>query len=346
MRNLVIESLPLYNHAMQTLDRRTFLHVAAAGALSVIAPQKAESGNFIAKRFLAMSPRKTPFVTPNKDFYIVQCCGIKTVDAMNWSLPITGLVEKPLRLTYADLLKRPSIEKMVTLQCIDNEVTGELMSNAVWKGVSLASLLNDAHVLSSAQDIVFHGADDYSDSITLDRALHYDVFLAYQMNGAQLPKEHGFPLRAVVPGLYGIKNVKWITKIEVVGHDYKGYWQRKGWTDDATIKVKSRIDSPGHYNTIVAGQTFRGVAFAGYNKIRSVEISMDGGKRWMPTTLKPAAAPYTWTFWEYTWKNPQPGNFEVMTRAEDVIGRKQTDFIARPFPDGTSGLHSIIVFVE
>ncbi len=293
-----------------------------------------------------MSPRKIPFITPNKDFYIVQCCGIKDVDVTGWSLPITGMVQKPLRLTYSDLLKRPAIEKMVTLQCIDNEVTGELISNAVWKGVSLASLFSEMQPSSLAQEVVFYGADDYSDSIPLDRALNYDVFLAYQMNGVPLPKEHGFPLRAVVPGLYGIKNVKWLTKIEVVGHDYKGYWQRKGWTDDGTMKVKSRIDVPGQYNTIKAGYTFRGIAFAGYNKIRSVEISMDGGKRWLPTVLKPAPAPYTWTFWEYTWKNPRPGNYEVMTRAEDIIGRKQTDFIARPFPDGTSGYHSIITFVE
>jgi hypothetical protein len=235
---------------------------------------------------------------------------------------------------------------MVTLQCIDNEVSGELISNAVWKGVSLASLLQEAKPAEVAQDVIFYGADDYSDSIPLDRALNYDVFLAYQMNGVPLPKEHGFPLRAVVPGLYGIKNVKWLTKIEVVGRDYQGYWQKKGWTDQATIKVKSRIDAPGHYNTIKGNYTFRGVAFSGYSGIRSVKITFNGGQTWAPTILKPTPSPYSWVFWEYEWKNPKPGNYQVAVSAEDKIGRSQTDFVARPFPDGTSGLHSIVTFVD
>ncbi len=339
---------------MMTLDRRAFLRAATVGASSILVPQSesGHAGNFIAKKFLALSPKKTPFITPNNAFYIVQCCGIKTVDATAWSLPIVGLVEKPLRLTYADFLRRPSVEKMVTLQCIDNEVTGDLMSNAVWKGVSLSSLLQDAKPSPLVQDVVFHGADDYSDSISLDRALNYDVFLAYQMNGVPLPKEHGFPLRAVVPGLYGIKNVKWLTKIELVGRDYLGYWQKKGWTDDATIKVKSRIDAPGPYNTITGRYTFRGVAFAGYSKIHSVKITFDDGKTWMPTRLLPTPAvgvptsPYAWTFWEYEWKNPKAGTYQVAVKAEDKLGRSQTDFIARPFPDGTSGLHSIVTFVD
>ena len=331
---------------MVTLSRRTFLRAATAGTFAMLSPQSGNAGNFIAKKFLAVPPKETPFITPNKDFYIVQCCGIKSVDVNHWSLPITGLVEKPLRLSYADFLKRPSVEKMVTLQCIDNEVAGELMSNAVWKGVSLASLLQEARPSSIVQDVVFHGADDYSDSIPLERALNYDVFLAYQMNGVPLPKEHGFPLRAVVPGLYGIKNVKWLTKIELVGRDYLGYWQKKGWTDDATIKVQSRIDTPGHYNTIRSHYTFRGIAFSGYSGIHRVKITFDGGQTWANTILKPTSSPYAWTFWEYAWKNPKPGNYQVAVTAEDKIGRRQTDFIARPFPDGTSGLHSIVTFVD
>jgi hypothetical protein len=231
-------------------------------------------------------------------------------------------------------------------------VAGELMSNAVWKGVSLASLLQEAKPSDLVQDVIFYGADDYADSIPLDRALNYDVFLAYQMNGVPLPKEHGFPLRAVVPGLYGIKNVKWLTKIELVGRDYLGYWQKKGWTDTGTIKVKSRIDAPGPYNTIKGNYTFRGVAFSGYSGIRSVKITFNDGKTWSPTRLLPTPAgtvtpsPYAWTFWEYEWKNPKPGNYQVAVTAEDKVGRSQTDFVARPFPDGTSGLHSIVTFVE
>ncbi len=331
---------------MSSLSRRSFLQYAGAGAAMLLTSEKSEAANFIAKKFLALPPRKLPFITPNKDFYIVQCCGVQKVEVANWSLPITGLVKQPLRLTYADILKMPSIEKMVTLQCIDNEVSGELISNAVWRGVPLSDILNKAGLSPSVADVVLHGADDYSDSITLDRAMNYDVFLAYHMNGVPLPPEHGFPLRAVVPGIYGIKNVKWLTKIELVGHDYQGYWQKKGWTDEGTIKVKSRIDAPGPYNTLKGSYRFSGYAFSGYNGISRVEITLDGGTRWIPVKLKPTPSHYSWVFWEYFWKDPKPGKYQVAVRATDNIGRSQTDFIARPFPDGTSGLHSIVTFVE
>jgi len=316
------------------------------GAVSILSSKNADAANFISKKFLSIPPKKTPFITPNKDFYIVQCCGFPTINKADWSLTITGMAQKPLRLTYSDILQMPSIEKMVTLQCIDNEVSGELMSNAVWKGVSLADLLPKTNPSSLVTDVVFHGADDYSDSITIDRAMNYDVFLAYQMNGVALPKEHGFPLRAVVPGIYGIKNVKWLTKIELVGNDYKGYWQKKGWTDEGTIKVKSRIDAPGPYNTIKGDYALQGIAFSGHGGIGRVEVTLDGGKRWSPALLQPTPSPYSWVFWKYHWKGPTPGAYQVSVRAVDKVGNRQTDFIARPFPDGTSGLHSIVTFVE
>ncbi len=343
---IAIEKRGPYNHFMMILGRRQFLKLATAGMVSILAPQKSDAANFIAKKFLALPPRKNPFITPNDQFYIVQCCGIPKMDMASWFLEISGLAQKPLRLTYSDILKMPSVEKMVTLQCIDNEVAGDLISNAVWKGVSLASLLKKANPSAMVEDVVFHGGDDYSDSITLDRAINYDVFLAYQMNGVPLPKEHGFPLRAVVPGIYGIKNVKWLTRIELVGRDHKGYWQKKGWTDEGTIKVKSRIDTPGPYNTIKGNYTIKGFAFSGYNGVREVDITLDGGQHWLQTRLTGTPSPYSWVFWEYHWKNPKPGTYQVAVRATDKIGRKQTDFIARPFPDGTSGLHSIVTFVE
>ena len=328
------------------MDRRKFLKVAGMGAVSLLVSKKTSAADFISKKFLSIPPKKIPFITPNQDFYIVQCCGFPRIDMENWSLTITGMVEKPLHLTYSDILKMPSLEKMVTLQCIDNEITGELISNAVWKGVSLADLLPKTKPSSLVTDVVFHGADDYSDSITFDRAIHYDVFLAYQMNGVPLPKEHGFPLRAVVPGIYGIKNVKWITKIELVGNDYKGYWQQKGWTDGGIIKTKSRIDFPGPYNTIQGSYTLQGIAFSGQGGISGVEITWDGGKRWTPALLDPTPSPYSWVFWKYHWKSPAPGTYQIAARAKDKMGNNQTDFIARPFPDGTSGLHSIVTFVE
>ncbi len=331
---------------MTPFGRRKFLRYAAAGMAGALLSKQAEAANFFMKRFLALPPKETPFITPTENFYIVQYSGPKKIDPADWSLQIAGKVQNPLRLTYDEILKRPSMEKMVTLQCIDNEVAGELISNAVWKGVSLKSLLEEARPLPSVEDVALHGADDYSDSITIDRALHYDVFLAYEMNGKPLTKEHGFPLRAVVPGLFGIKNVKWLTKINLVDENYIGYWQQKGWTDEGSIKVTSRIDAPGPYNTIKGSHTIRGLAFSGYNGIRQVELSFDGAKSWVPAVLEPTPSPYSWVFWKYDWKSPKPGSYQIYARAHDKLGRSQTDFAARAFPDGTSGLHSVIAFVE
>ena len=331
---------------MKSLDRRRFLRIAGLGALSSLLKEKAEAATFLIKKFLALPSKERKLFTPNDQFYIVNYSRPPEVAVSNWFLEIGGQVEKPLRLTYEEILQRPFVEKAVTLECIDNEVGGDLISNALWKGVSLKSLIEEARPRSTVEDVVLYGADLYSDSISLDRAMNYDVFLAYQMNGVPLPKEHGFPIRAVVPGLYGIKNVKWIVKIELVDHDYKGYWQQKGWTDEATIKVTSRIDDPGPYNTVKGGYTFRGIAFSGSTGVREVLLSLDGGKEWRPAALEPPPSPYSWVFWKYEWKEPKPGSYQVVVKATDKIGRSQTAFVARAFPDGTSGLYSVVTFVE
>ncbi|MFQ5597079.1 MAG: molybdopterin-dependent oxidoreductase [Nitrospiria bacterium] len=330
----------------EKFNRRKFLQYTGAGLTASLLPKEAEAASFFLKRFLSLPPKKVPFITPTEDFYIVQYSGPQKVDVKTWSLKITGKVRKPLTLRYEDFLERPPVEKMVTLECIDNLVAGELISNAVWKGVSLKSLIEEAEPLSSVVDVAMFGADDYSDSIPLNRAMEYDVFLAYEMNGAPLNKDHGFPLRAVVPGIFGIKNVKWLTNIELVDYDYKGYWQKKSWTDTGTIKVTSRIDDPGAYNTLTNGYTIRGLAFSGYNGIGMVELSFDGTDTWHRAKLDPTPSPYSWVFWNYTLKNQQAGQYRIFVRATDKIGRTQTAFVARAFPDGTSGLHSVIAFVD
>ncbi len=327
------------------VDRRSFLKHAAAGLGLLVMASPARAAQMIQKRLLALPARDTPFITPNEQFYNVQYSGPQTVDVATWTLTVAGGA-RPLRLRYEEILKRPAIERMVTLQCIDNEVAGELISNAVWKGISLRALLTEVGVRPDAVDVVFHGADLYSDGITLDRAMNYDVFLAYAMNGKTLPVKNGYPLRAVVPGIYGIKSVKWLTKIEVVAHDNLGYWQKKGWTDDGDIKVSSRIDAPGPYNTKRGETTFRGIAFGGYNGVRAVDLSFDGGKQWRAAKLDPTPSRYSWVIWRYKWKPPAAGAYPVAVRATNGLGETQTDFIARAFPDGTSGLHTIVTFAE
>lgn len=332
--------------------RRDVMKMVSAGLAFGLMRQKAEAASIFGRMF-AVPPRETLYFTPNEKFYVVNYSDSpfslsRDIKADQWQLSITGAVKKPVVLRYGDILKRPAIDRAVTLECIDNLPGGDSMGNALWRGISLKALLEEVGAdVDTARDVVFRAADAYDDSITFERAMRGDVLLAYMMNGVRLPKAHGFPLRAVVPGIYGIKNVKWITEIEVYDGDYKGYWQRKGWTDDGAIKVTSRIDSPGHYQ-ILRGKEhlFKGIAYGGPFPIKKVEITFDAGKTWNEAPFELPASPYTWVIWYYNWLPPKAGTYQVAVRAIDVNGLVQTSEIVRPQPAGSSGHHTIVTIVD
>ncbi len=291
-----------------------------------------------------------PEVTPNEDFYVVsKNIFDPTVSVKNWALRVEGLVEKPLKFKYEELKKLPSVEQYTTLICISNPVGGEFISNALWKGVALKTILEIAKPKNGAVDLVFYAFEDYSDSIPLDKALKEGTTLAYEINGKPLPDKHGFPLRLLVPGIYGEKNVKWITNIELVNYDYKGFWQRRGWTDTAVIKTMSRIDVPKNGSTIRKEDKYiGGIAFAGERGINKVEVSLDEGRSWKQAHLKKAfPQSYTWTFWALEWdpakEFPKGGDINIIARAADGEGNLQTYQIEPPAPDGSSGYHVIKV---
>jgi hypothetical protein len=195
-------------------------------------------------------------------------------------------------------------------------------------------------------DVVFRAADEYSDSIPLIRAMAGDVLIALRMNGVALPQGHGFPARAIVPGHYGMKSVQWLTEIEVVDHDFKGYYARKGWTEEAVIKTTSRIDVPGH-GSILKGlrQEIAGLAFAGIRGISRVEISIDGSP-WATAELEAPQSRASWVFWRYEWIVPRAGSFTLSVRATDGTGTLQSSTEQDVAPDGASGLHEITVTVN
>ncbi|TAL09017.1 MAG: oxidoreductase [Nitrospirae bacterium] len=332
--------------------RRDVLKAASAGLLLGLTGQQTEAASMFGRMF-AVPPRETMYFTPNDKFYVVNYSDSpfslsRDIKADQWQLSITGTVKKPKVLRYDDILKRPALDRAVTLECIDNLPGGDSMGNAMWRGISLKDLLVEMGAdTESARDVVFRAADGYDDSIPFERAMRGDVLLAYMMNGVRLPKMHGFPLRAVVPGIYGIKNVKWITEIEVYDGDYKGYWQRKGWTDDGTIKLTSRIDSPGHYQNLRGKEhLFKGIAYGGPETIKKVEISFDGGKTWDSAPHELPLSPYTWVVWYYNWAPPKAGTYQVSVRAIDAKGRLQAPEIVRPSPAGASGLHTIVTIVD
>ncbi len=335
-----------------SLRRRTLLQLAGLGSLAGLTGGCDAVGSVFGRMF-AMPPRETRYFTPNEKFYVVNYMDSpfnvsRNLDQEQWRLSVKGVVNKPMTLTWRDILNRDSYDQVSTLMCIDTLPGGDSLGNATWRGISLKKLLKEAEADDElARDVVLRGADGYDDSIPFKRAMEDDVMLAYLMNGEKLPKDHGFPLRLIVPGLYGIKNVKWIIEIEVYPGDYKGYWQRKGWTDDGTIKIFSRIDSPGHYQELRGPeQTFRGIAFGGPNSISKVEISVDAGKTWNDAQIEPPMSPYSWVIWRYNWRPPKRGKYQVAVRAIDTKGQLQIAELVRPQPAGASGLHTIIADVS
>ncbi|WHZ22391.1 MAG: hypothetical protein OJF47_001503 [Nitrospira sp.] len=333
-------------------SRRTILKAAGLGTLAGLTGGCDAVGSVFGRMF-AMPPRETNYFTQNSKFYVVNYSDSpfnvsRDLRQDEWRLTVKGEVKKPLTLGWRDLLNRDNFEQISTLMCIDTLPGGDSLGNARWHGISLKKLLQEAEVdEETTRDIVFRGADAYDDSIPLTRAMQDDVMLAFLMNGEKLPKEHGFPLRLLVPGLYGIKNVKWIVEIEAYAGDYRGYWQRKGWTDDGTIKIFSRIDSPGHYQALRGPeQRFRGIAFGGPHSISRVEISFDAAKTWDSCELETPMSPYSWVIWNYRWRPPKRGKYQVAVRAIDTKGQLQIAELIRPQPAGASGLHTIIADVE
>jgi DMSO/TMAO reductase YedYZ molybdopterin-dependent catalytic subunit len=299
-------------------------------------------------------------VTPNDRFFRVDVnLQPPVVDPATWRLRVWGLVKKPLKLGYEELKALPAVEEYATLECVSNEVGGDLISTARWRGVRLRDLLKRAGVMEEATYIVFRCQDGYDVGIPLERGLMEGTLLAYEMNGAPLPREHGFPLRAVVPGYYGMMNPKWITEIEVVGKSYEGFWQRRGWANEATYQTHSWIALPGESRLkerfpglkpprLRAGQrtVVAGVAFAGDRGIRRVEVSVDGGETWEEATVKDPLSGYTWVLWAKEWVPQGEGGFRLMVRATDGEGFVQLAEVRQPFPAGATGYHVVEVKVE
>jgi DMSO/TMAO reductase YedYZ molybdopterin-dependent catalytic subunit len=286
-------------------------------------------------------------VTPNGQFYQVSknLFSDPVVNGKTWNLTVTGAVAQPYTLNYAQLSAMPMKQQYESLECISNTVGGPYMSNALWEGVPLADLIQKAGgPKTGASKVVLYAADDYSDSIHLSKALEPTTVVALHMNNATLPQEHGYPARLLVPGIYGMKHVKWITRIEVVNQDYQGYWQTRGWSDDAPVLLTSRIDTPASGTTLSAGKQayIAGVAFSGNKGISEVDVSLDNGQTWQKTTLKQPLSALTWVLWELPW-TPAAGSYTITVRAIDMQGNIQDPQIADPLPDGASGYHSITV---
>ncbi|CCQ89194.1 putative Oxidoreductase, molybdopterin binding [Nitrospina gracilis 3/211] len=298
---------------------------------------------------IARPPGKLPPITPVTQFYVEDISGPPDSlprEASSWTLRIAGDIARPQSLDYDDIVKRPSVTRIITLNCIGNPIGGYAIGNAKWTGLPLAQLIEEADPDFLADTMVLKGADGYHDSLPLRAAKHPGALLVHGMNGKPLTRDHGFPLRVLVPGYYGIKQVKWLKEIRIQNGPHKGYWQKLNWTQSGKVKIFSRIDHPQQGQWLEARRTtLRGVAFAGDRGIQYVQVSLDGEKSWSLAKLDKPLSPYSWVFWSYPVTFPRSGRYRIAVRAADQFSGIQRDDHRNPFPAGVSGIHRVDVNV-
>jgi DMSO/TMAO reductase YedYZ molybdopterin-dependent catalytic subunit len=286
-------------------------------------------------------------ITPIADLYRqTYVSPVPALQAEDWRLVVEGAGGFTLNL--ADLQARPGVERMQTLECIGNPVGGRLIGNVNWRGASLRDLLARAAPPASARYLVLSAADEYYTSVPLELALDERSLLAYQANGGPLPPAHGFPARILLPGVYGQKQPKWITSLRFSDVYVAGIWEKEGWSDEAAIRVNSRIEYPAAKMVVAPGEPLliTGVAFAALSGVAQVDVSTNGGQSWHAAGLLPGPNPSVWTAWQWTWDAPPAGRHTLQARATDGDGAAQAPtagILGGVFPDGTSGIHSIAI---
>ena len=308
-----------------------------ATAEAQAALQEANAGSLFAQ--LDAEAKISPVLTEVDDFYHVsKNLSDPTVSSDGWSLKVFGMVNTPLELTYDQVVARSTEQKITTLSCISNELNGDLTGTALWTGFPLKTLLDEAGVQTGAIDLKFKAADDYEDSIPLDRGLDPDTIVVTGMNGSPLRDDHGFPARMIVPGIYGMKNIKWLHEIEVVGEDFQGYWQTRGWSDTAVNQIWGRIDEPNGNDNAAGPMVAAGLASAGDRGISRVEVSLDDGATWADAMLEPALnPPFTWVRWAYQFTANPGTTYKMKMRATDGTGVVMSEEKRSPLPDGATG---------
>ena len=356
---------------MPALTRRSIL---AAAATLPLAAQAETPGMIIRQK----EPENlefpfdslNSFLTPNDRFYVRNHHPVPKLEAATWKLRVDGAVSKPLDLTYAELRALPSVTIPATLECAGNsrvflvpQTPGAqwemgAVSTAEWTGVPLSAILDLAGLNANALEVALEGADQgegkndphppglihFARSIPLEKARRPEVILAYRMNGKDLPPSHGFPVRALVPGYYGMASTKWLTRISVLTAPFNSYWQTSdyGYWDRSSgtpvrrpllnMAIKSLIARPAMRETIKSGSEYKvfGSAWTGDADIARVEVSTDAGATWADAKLVDKAVRFCWRAWEYTWKAPSPGRHTLMSRATDSSGNVQ---LAQHNPD-------------
>jgi len=290
----------------------------------------------------------SPFYTPEPQFYRVDTTlVVPQVNAATWQLRIHGMVDRPVTISYNQLMQQPMVEHDITLTCVSESVGGGYIGNARWQGTLLADVLRQAGIQAGADQIVMRDAKGMTIGVATDPVMDgRNSMLAVGMNGQPLPAEHGYPVRVVIPGLYGyVSATKWVVDMELTTFGaFDAYWVKQGWSQQGPVKTESRIDVPKGGRTLAAGQvTIAGVAWAQHRGIEAVEVSVDG--TWYETTLADQHTIDTWRQWYYVW-DATPGQHVLQVRATDKTGYTQTAVAHKTEPNGATGYHTIGVNVS
>jgi len=353
------------------LERRGFLRlvviagvaslvVAAGSGLSAVASNTAAVVRAKIKLPRAASPAPvipagaeldisglTPYIVPNSDFYRIDTAlSVPNVDPDTWKLKVTGMVENEIELTFAELLKLPLKERIITLTCVSQEVGGNLIGNATWLGYPIREVLAKAKPTAGADMVLSTSIDGFTAGSPLSvlEDPDTDALLAVGMNGEPLPAEHGFPVRMVVPGLYGyVSATKWVVELKVTTYAKdQAYWTPRGYSAKAPIKLSSRIDTPQDNYQVKAGRVaIAGVAWHQHTGISKVEVRIDKGA-WQEATLARVVTVDSWLQWSFAW-DATKGSHTITVRAIDDKGEVQTSREVDVLPNGSTGLHTIQV---
>ncbi len=286
-----------------------------------------------------------PELTPTEDYYRIDInTRPENIDIESWRLQVSGRVTQSVELSMDQIRAYPSQTQLLTMQCISNSVGGDLTSSTRWTGVRFKDLMADLGMDTSAAGAFIKGVDGFYEFVIMEDILDDRVLLVYDMNGAPLPVKHGFPLRVYIPGRYGMKQPKWIESIEIADEWVEGYWVERGWSREAYVKTVSVVDTvavdpnQGENGVALAG----GIAWASDRGISKVEVQLDNGAWQEAELISPPLSPLTWVLWRFAW-DYSPGRYALAVRAYDGDGVLQDLEDRAPRPNGSSGIHSLVV---
>jgi DMSO/TMAO reductase YedYZ molybdopterin-dependent catalytic subunit len=343
----LFDSINQLNASRKRTTRRKFLFGAIGAA-----------GSYFGYRWWRDRPRpvaqrETKYITPNEDFYNVSIYpGYRAkVDIGEWRLEVAGPGGRYFALDYDQLLKLERRRVIKTFMCVGNDVGGNSIGNAEWTATPLAPVIERAlggnRAVEKELRVVFYAIDGFYSSVPLDAAMSDQSFIAYEMNGVTLPNEHGYPARVLLPNVYGMKQPRWLKKIEVTGRGETGYWEKRGWCDECNVKMTARIDSAVSRGDGVWMVT--GIAYCGGQPAGRVEVSFDDGRSWQQAKGTSDRLPNAWATWEAVWHPAQTAGKKqehiLSARVIDAVGGRQIEVNDGSFPSGSTGLHRVIVTV-